>query len=327
MRIIRCLCFLIILGTEQVVWQGICEDVPVVESRGKTGSTLATKPVEWPRYVLHAKNTWQLNSPGNTRFDASGLLIRPNGQMISVNDRGSDLFEIRFSPGRDSADLVHLTNLFPKSEMLKLSPDNRLDCEGIAQDDSGRIYICEEGKRWILRCDPAHGKVDRLDIDWTPVKKYFSLFDNNASFEGIAIGGGRLYVANERQMGRIIIVDLATNKVLDDFIARPSTGKVGDIHYSDLSWFAGHLYALLRHHRAVLKIDPLTHAVLAEFQFREMEDAPEFVYHRLYPTGTMEGLAVDANSIWLATDNNGKGRVKAPNDIRPTLFQCDRPDR
>jgi hypothetical protein len=50
--------------------------------------------------------------------------------------------------------------------------------------------------------------------------------------------------------------------------------------------------------------------------------------HRLgagYPT--MEGLAVNRDFIWLATDNNGLGRMRYPKDLRPTLFRCRRPDR
>lgn len=41
----------------------------------------------------------------------------------------------------------------------------------------------------------------------------------------------------------------------------------------------------------------------------------------------MEGLAVNRDFIWLVTDNNGLGRVRHREDLRPTLFQCPRPDR
>ena len=79
----------------------------------------------------------------------------------------------------------------------------------MTEDDLGRIYLCEEANRWILRWDPRTKTVERLDIDWTPVEKYFSS-DRNAAWEGIAIHGQTLYVANERKKGRIIAVDLNT---------------------------------------------------------------------------------------------------------------------
>jgi hypothetical protein len=43
--------------------------------------------------------------------------------------------------------------------------------------------------------------VERLNVDWSPVEKYFSS-DRNAAWEGIAIHGSTMYVANERKKGR-----------------------------------------------------------------------------------------------------------------------------
>ena len=93
-----------------------------------------------------------------------------------------------------------------------------------------------------------------------------------------------------------------------------------------MSWFDGALFVLLRESRCVLQVDPTTKKVLAEFGYGEMERDPEVIYHNKYPTSTMEGLAVDRDFIWLVTDNNGRGRAKYPDDIRPTLFKCKRPD-
>ena len=148
------------------------------------------------------------------------------------------------------------------------------------------------------------------------------------SFEGIAVGGDKLYLANERSLGRIIVVDLARLKVIDDFVAYPRGVDGWDVHYSDLCFFEGSLYALLRESRLVLQIDPATHRVLAEFNYRELENDKEVAYRTRYPlVGVMEGLAVDREFIWLATDNNGLSRIRYPGDIRPTLFKCRRTDQ
>lgn len=201
----------------------------------------------------------------------------------------------------------------------------RCDCEGIAQDDLGRIYLCEEANRWILRCDPKANHVESLPIDWSPVKQFFGS-DRNASFEGIAIGNGKLYVANERSDPIILAVDLNNLKIVDHFAVSPRAGSfLGVLHYSDLSWHDGKLFVLCRHHRAILEVDPETHAVLAEFEYGDLED--RLGYKRAYPTGIMEGLAVDRDFIWLVTDNNGFGRRQSPNDTRPTLLKCPRPNR
>src|SRR5262249_27451684 len=151
--------------------------------------------------------------------------------------------------------------------------------------------------------DPGRRQVERLAIDWAPVKRYFDTFDRNASFEGIAVAQGRVYLANERQLGRIIVVDLASLRVVDDFVVRPEGSTARDTHYSDLSWFDGLLYVLLRESRCILAVSPATHKVQAEYSFKEMERAPEVLYHSLYPAGQMEGLAVEQDYFWLVTDN------------------------
>ena len=75
----------------------------------------------------------------------------------------------------------------------------------------------------------------------------------------------------------------------------------------------------------VLEVNPETHAVLAEFDYGDLEES--LGYRTGLPVGIMEGLAVSKDSIWLLTDNNGEPRGRRGNDIRPTLVRCARPDR
>ncbi|MFO1497841.1 MAG: esterase-like activity of phytase family protein [Verrucomicrobiota bacterium] len=278
----------------------------------------------WPRRVLRAEQTWQLNLPKGERFDASGLVLTPTGDLLTINDRGPSVYRIQFLAQTNAADLIQLTNCFTRDQLRPFAREkmDRYDCEGVALDEQGRLYLCEEVNRWVLRFDQTRDTVERLPIDWTPVKQYFDLSDPNASFEGIAVGGGRIYLANERQMGRIIVVDLATLKVLESFAVRPHDSNARDIHYTDLSYFEGILYVLLRESRCVLAVDPRNQQVVGEFNFKEMEREPQVIYRALFPTGQMEGLAVDKDFIWLVTDNNGTARGRYPTDIRPTLFKC-----
>lgn len=277
-------------------------------------------------HTLEADRVWQLDFPGNGRFDASGLLALPGGELLTINDRNSDLFRIEPAAGKSARVLA--TEFFPPELVREaaISERRRYDCEGIARDEQGRLYICEEMERTIYRWDGKSGEIERLEIDWTPVASYFQ-GGINASFEGVAAGGGRLYVANERSNPVIIVVDLETLAVVDHFTVRASGFALGGPHYSDLSWFDGHLYVLDRNHRAVLRVNPKTREVVAEFSFGTMELEHEVAYRTDYPTGTMEGLAVTAEHLWLVTDNNGRGRVRFPKDPRPTLFRCQRPDR
>ena len=82
---------------------------------------------------------------------------------------------------------------------------------------------------------------------------------------------------------------------------------------------------LCRQHRVILKVDPRTHHVLEEFDFRDIEES--LGYRTGLPVGIMEGLAVSKDDLWIATDNNGDPRGRTGNDIRPTLVRCKRPDR
>ena len=151
-----------------------------------TGCASAPKPprTDWPRLTLSAAQATRLNPPDGGRFDASALLLRPDGSLLTVNDRGPEVYRIEFRPGGSEADLVAMTNLFTREKLAGFPAKHpgRFDCEGLAQDDRGRIYMCEEDNRWILRCDPRDGKVERLLIEWSPVREFFSTVDGNASF-------------------------------------------------------------------------------------------------------------------------------------------------
>jgi hypothetical protein len=278
-----------------------------------------------PRYELTADGFWHLNAPRGIPFDASALLLRTNGDLWTLSDRGPTPYRIERRTDTHVADLVAVPGIFTSEQLKQFASQkrSRYDSEGLAQDEQGRIYLSEETDRWILRFDPRSNSVERLNIDWTSVRRHFYALDPNASLEGVAFGGGRLYVANERQAGRIIVVDPKTWKVLDDFSVRLANSQALDTHYSDLCWFDESLFALLRDNRCILQIEPKSHRVLAEFSYAQAERGSEFAYLGAY--AVMEGLAVERDFFWLVTDNNGEARRKDPKDTRPTLVRFRRP--
>lgn len=281
------------------------------------------------RHRLVPERWWFLNMPAGVRqFDASALLLRADGRLWTVNDRSPSVFAIEFpaAEGVHEAALRLVPGIFTPDQLAHLAAAKagRYDAEGLAEDEQGRIYLCEEANRWILRYDARLGRVDRLPVDWAPVEKYFSRADPNASFEGVAVGGGRLYVANERGHGRIVVVDLETLRVTGDFAPRPAAASMLETSYSDLCFYEGALYVLLRESRCVLEVDPADNRVRAEYDYRAVEEG-ELRYRSLLPVGNMEGLAVDREYFWLLTDNNGQGRVRQTEDIRPALIRCRRP--
>lgn len=272
-------------------------------------------------FTLAADATWQLNV--RERFDASALAFH-NGRLITVNDRDGALYTLNLQTN-SVAELKRL-NLFSRAALSRVSPrkTTRFDLEGIALDDAGNIYVSEEAQRLVFKSTLAGKNLEALAFDWSSVQKFIST-DPNASLEGIAIIGDRLYLANERSTARILVIDLPSRKIIDSFFVDSQSFAFGGPHYSDLAAFDGHLFILNRNHRCIFEVDPETKRVLAEYSFAQMELAPGLAYKSDYPTGAMEGLAIDEDHFWLLTDNNGKARFQAPNDIRPTLFRCKRP--
>lgn len=323
MRMIRGL----ILGL--AVGAAACSSTPQsgpAEAPGKTGEARpAALPGKRQSFVLAVDKFWRVETPEGKRFDASALLLTRHQELLTVNDKSPELQRIELGEG-ETARLAS-TGLFVPRQVRAVAvarPGAAFDFEGIAEDGEGRLYLCEEQDRAIYRFNRDSKTIERFAVDWASVRSHFGA-DRNASFEGIAVGGGHIYLANERSQPRLIVLDFETRQVTTNFLANGSGFAVGGTHYSDLSWFEGHLYALDRNHRSILQIDPAAQRVVAEYSFAQMEIAPEHIYKTQYPTGTMEGLAVEADYFWLITDNNGLGRQSQPEDIRPTLFRCQRP--
>ena len=294
----------------------------IAAQEAKGGSLLVRTNDGRKHFILSADAHWPLNV--KERFDASALLFR-NGKLLTINDRNGVIYEIVL--GAEAAE-AKKTDLFSRSALAKAAASRtaRFDCEGLGSDASGNLYLSEEAQRLVFKSSPDGASVEALKIDWSPVRKYFT-GGVNASFEGIAILGDRLFVANERSTARIIEVDLPTLKVSTSFFVDSDTFAFGGPHYSDLAAAEGRLFILNRNHRCIFEIEPDNKRVLAEYRFGPMEVAEDVAYFSDYPTGAMEGLAIDDNYFWMITDNNGKGRIKNSSDFRPTLFRCKRPKR
>ena len=305
---------LTLIGLLASLWTG-CSS-----AKNPAGSTTQTQP-------LSVAASWTLTPPGG-RFDASALVRLPDGRMLTVNDKETGLFEIQFPNSGTEAVLVPYAGLSPSLfEPLTPGRDLPWDVEGIGIDSTGALYLSEEHLRWILKQSAPGKPLERLPIDWSPASRWFSKTDRNASFEGVAVGDRFLYVANERDTGRIFEIDRKTLRIMGDFQPRPPGASGDDIHYTDLCWFDGELWALCREHRRVLCINPHTHAVRLCFSYFPIEMDPQYAYQHLLPYGFFEGLSVDADNVWLLIDNNGYPRKSNPQDARPLLLRCPRPDR
>jgi DNA-binding NtrC family response regulator len=256
--------------------------------------------------------------PGNVRQlqnEIQRAVLMCEGSQIDEHD----LSITAVTAAKESPDLT-LMEAMERNAILQMLKDTN----GNKLETAKRLGI---GRQTLYNKIKMYGMVERLNVDWSPVGKVF-------------------FQRPQRRVGR------HHHSRLDDVCGqrtqkgpphrRRSQHAQGDgqlcrarqpqqwyePHYSDLCWFDGALYALMREDHVILKIDPATHLVLAEYNFAKMENDPEVAYHKVVPlvVGVMEGLAVDKNYFWLCTDNNGLSRKKYPGDTRPSLFQCRRPD-
>src|SRR5437899_3658421 len=118
---------------------------------------MQSERADWPSYQLKPGQRWLLNLSNSQRFDASGLLLLTNGDLLTLTDRGPTFYRIQFRTNSSVADLLPIPNLFTPAQLKKYAREKfgYYDSEGMAQHDQGRFYVCEEANRWILRCDPA----------------------------------------------------------------------------------------------------------------------------------------------------------------------------
>ena len=297
-----------------------------------TGGIQAAGPYELPDRSrasprpLRLLQTWSLQPPTSERFDASGLLLQTNGSLLTLNDKRAGLYRIILPPTGTVASLIRLPGAF-EPEALDAAVGRKArnyDLEGLAEDDQGRWYTCEESTRLVFRYDPRNQQTDVLRFDWSPVKRWFSR-DGNASWEGLAVHGETLYLANEREVGRIVVASLGTGAVTGSFSVAPPDRPARDVHYSDLCWYGDHLWVLCRESHCVVQVNPQSERVVAAFDYSHIESDPKYGYLNPLPYGFVEGLALAPDALWLVVDNNGIGRISNPKDSRPSLWKCEIP--
>src|SRR5262249_7723646 len=99
----------------------------------------------WPEYGLKADQIWRLNLHNGQRFDASGLALTPQGELLTISDRGAAIYQVKFLQNTNAADLIQVPNCFTTTQLAPFAREkiDRYDCEGLCLDEEGHIYICE----------------------------------------------------------------------------------------------------------------------------------------------------------------------------------------
>ena len=178
-------------------------DEPVIreEAKGETGTYVMGSPVEF-----------------STKFEGlSAICLNEAGDGVYVAEDNGHIYEFTLEG------VLKNTFSFP-------APNDAHDWEGITRAKDGSIYLCEERAREVYKLSADH--TDVTLVSKGPVE---AGSEENQGYEGIAAGGGILYVANQSKPFRVYRYTVSGN-TWDTAFDAPSDWAVqsfSDIFYDE----------------------------------------------------------------------------------------------
>jgi hypothetical protein len=277
-----------------------------------------------PEAPVHHTEAWVVQTPDGLgrRLDPSGL-ARVDGQLLVVSDKSDypDIYVLEPGPNR-----IATMRTWRKVDL----PGAGTDTEGLAACGD-HLFVVVEGRNQVLQFDRG-GRVLPLDLGGVGTVIPSPVTWLNAGLEGIACApDGRMWVAKEREPRAIFRIAPATGKATGVWEERARTDRPVDHNgtavwpsWSDLQFLDGHLYALHRDARAVVRLDPTTGTQTGLMRLDLDEEA---LYPKTKPYGMAEGLWVEDDAVWIVLDNNSDELGAGPRsgEPAPMLFRYPRP--
>ena len=248
---------------------------------------------------------WRVAPPAghSQRFDPSGL-ARHQGELVTISDKAAlpDLYALR--PGEAG---------WMRSEPLgrwEGHPEAGTDTEGLAVCGKVLWMVVERHNQLIRLPSNARGSVLQLDLQ-TPAGSSIPhpRLWGNAGLEGVACApDGRLWVAKEREPRAIFQVDQSTGATTSVWDTRARTDQA--IHrgsravwpaWADLQFVDGHLYAMHRDERAIIRLSPDTGEETGRMNL-ELDERQW--YADAEPWGMAEGMLIEDDHVMVMLDNN-----------------------
>lgn len=262
---------------------------------------------------------------GPDNAQPSGLTWR-GGRLYTVSDKHDDTV-FRLSVRGDSALMVPEYRFTPPRAHMA----GFLDYEGIVWGEDEAFYLVSE----------THFRLVRMSVEDTSAAWFgpqlrtnganIGLFTTgNAYLEAITVvDSSRILVAAERQPRGLLRIDGRVDppridawKMDTTDLAMPD-GVSPD--FTGLTWRDGNLFVLERNGYAITRLDgPGPYATDGTWSFRESVYRPDLQYVDM-TYGMAEGLAIDAEYIYIIVDNNGDPRRADPSNHRPLLLVFERP--
>ncbi|MFT7034525.1 MAG: hypothetical protein ACJA2S_003042 [Cyclobacteriaceae bacterium] len=229
----------------------------------------------------------QLEIKSGSNLEPSGIILFQD-KLYVISDEATDkyLYQIKI----DAEKWVVV-------DSIDLQITDRIDLEAIDYCVD-QIYLLSESSGSLLVSDSG-GKINKIAIDFGDEEPFNW---GNAGWEGLATDckNNTLYLIKERQPRKILRVNLATQKIEDNFNIPESESN----DFSDAKFENGYLYLIERNGNYITKVNPITHEVIEKLSYRETCSHKNGKLYEPYAYGMAEGLLLKKDEIWLTLDNN-----------------------
>jgi len=212
-----------------------------------------------------------------------------------------------------------------------------MDFEGIAADGEGGFYLLSEQYARVLHTTLEDLILHPVGPELLEAGREHGLFTaGNAGLEGIALDGSVLLLCSERRPRAIVEFSLSSPD--DPILAVHSSiqtfskfSEGTDEDFAGIFAEEGAVYVLERNAYAVCKLKRSAgqYRPVASVSYADVIDRHGLRYERkqreTVDYGRGEGLAMDAERIYIVLDNNGRSLKADPEDARARLLVLRRP--
>lgn len=258
------------------------------------------------------------------KIEPSGLCIK-NEKLFFVSDNADDtIYSIKFN-GKNAIAVPEIKFKLPKKKEKQ-----KYNFEGIVTDNKGNFVVIGEKSLSLVIVNEKGEAQATKSFKKEALKE--NMFKNRSEGpEGVCItDDGDVVIASQNDHGKLMIANIIDNdfenvetKKIKSKEIKEGKGKEKSI--SDLNYFKGNIYALLKNQNTVIKLKYEGKNFVEEetYEFENAVNGSDFLY--LIGNSLGEGVAVDDKYIYVVFDNNNQPRLANINDTRPLLLKFEKP--
>jgi hypothetical protein len=257
-------------------------------------------------------------------LDPSGIAVFDE-RVLMVSDNDGDWVIYEIVPGEVNYRAREYINFRSGYDIVKRGKREELDLEGLALYKNSFLIVDERDRKVLIVSHGGLLKVIDNDINRYSRRVGLRFSSNrNAGFEGIAVDNdkGIFFIANEREPAVIFLLRMRREQLMtiDHLNMEDMLRSYVDI--SDLLFYKGSLYAIHRHARSIVKIDPYKKIIRDSLFYG---DVTKGLYSEDESRGFVEGLYINKENILLLLDSNGRKMNKRKYGQNGALIIMKRP--